>query len=158
MIENKAANIVEGCDCNDINTPDSIHLPSCPLFAPAPDPVPLHPDFELKVTISRDVIDAALANQGKWQELFFRRIPEEQFRGLIEFKGFVLNGFKEIKNNDEMRAAGKLAAELEKPLPKLTLAPDNSQRVNTPKDMRKLLKMNGFTKSNKTPTLKPKGE
>jgi hypothetical protein len=115
-------------------------------------------NLEMTVTIPRHLCEEALKDAKLWQLLWGEVIPTQALNAALELKGFILNDFKPVQNNDEMRACAAKMVELERSQPKLKLGEGSKYKpgVNppnqpSPKEMRRLLKENGFTESDGTP-------
>ena len=119
-------------------------------------PANAHPDtpenLEITVLIPKSFAEAALKEQRLWAMLWGEMVPNQCRQAALELKGLVLNDFKPIQTPEEMAGARVKMLELEKPAPILTAVPkvpDGVEEAENPAELGKLLKANGFTRSNK---------
>ena len=111
-------------------------------------------NLEITVLVPKAFAVKALTDQKTWKDLWGEIIPGQCRQAALELKGLVLNDFKPIKNDGEMRDARAKMVELEKPGPILSVVPAEAQGmpdVDDPAVMGALLVNNGFTPSTKKP-------
>jgi hypothetical protein len=104
------------------------------VLDPKPEPTPEVEMVNMTINIPKPDLIAMLENQGKWQQFWYRDLPQFSFQAAMNFKGYVANNFKAIENKEELKAATKRIQDLEQPLPQIQIMPSTAKIPQNVKD------------------------